>query len=148
MRAVRYEPGYVQVMVLLGQGYLLAGDLDKAKTTIEECVKLTERYGMKLYLGRSHYLFAEAILENNPKQAISHLKKCDVILQSIKATPFLARAYGVYGRYYNNQGQFKHANEYFTKALSIFEQLGDLRETEEIKNEIANFPKFFISPSA
>ena len=96
---------------------------------------------MKLYLGRSHYLLAEAILKTNPKQAISHLKKSIVILQKIKATPFLARAYGVYGRYYNNQGQFKHAKEYFTKALSIFEQLGDLIEPEKIKKEIADLPK-------
>ena len=140
MRAVRYEPGAVQVMVLLGQGYLYADDLDNAKTTLKECVELSGRYGMKLYLGRSHYLLAEAILKTNPKQAILHLKKGVEMLEKIKAVPYLARAYGVYGRYYNNQGQFKHAKEYFTKASSIFEHLGEPFEAEKIKKEMADLP--------
>lgn len=142
MKAVRYLPGTVQTMVLLAQSLLLAGNLDKAKKTIEECIELAESCGMKLYLGRSHCLLAEIILKINPKQAVSHLKKSVAILQEIKAAPFLARAYAVYGRYYNNQGQIRHAKEYLTKALSIFEQLGDLTKPEKIRKEIADLPKF------
>ena len=142
MRAVRYEPGAVQTMVLLVQGLLLAGDLDKAKKTIEECIELAESCGMKLYLGRSHCLLAEINLKINPKQTVSHLKKSVAILQEIKAAPFLARAYTVYGRYYNNKGQIRHAKEYLNKALSIFEQLGNHTELETIRKEIADLPKF------
>jgi len=141
MRAVHYEPGVVQVMVLLGQGFLLAGDLDKAKKTIDECIELSERYGMRLYLGRSHYISAEIILKTNPKQAASHLKKSVAILQKIKAAPYLARAYAGYGRYYNNQGQIRHAKEYFTKSLEIFERLGDLIEPEKIRKEMVDLSK-------
>jgi class 3 adenylate cyclase/tetratricopeptide (TPR) repeat protein len=141
MKAVRYEPGAVQVMALLSEGYLSADELDKAKTTLEECVELAERYGMKLYLGRSHCLLAEAILKTEPKQAISHLKKSIEILEMINAAPYLARAYGVYGRYKCNQSQFKHAKEYFSKALSIFEHLGNLIEAEKIRVEISKLPK-------
>ena len=141
MRAVSYEPGAVQVMVLLGHGFLLAGDLDKARKTIEECIELAGCCGMKLYLGWSHNLLAEIILKTNPEQAESHLKKSVAILQKIKAAPYLARAYASYGRYYKNQGQITHAKEYLTKALEIFEHIGVLIEPENIRKEIANLAK-------
>lgn len=141
MKAVQYQPGAIQVLILLGQGYLLARNFDKAKKTLEECADISKRYEMNLYLGRSHYLLAEINIESDPKRAENYLNNSVLILSNLKAIPFLARAYSVYGKYYTKQGQTKNAIEYLNKALSLFEQLGAIIEVERYKKEISYLQK-------
>lgn len=82
----------------LGEGYWLAGDCERVKQTLEECLELAERCGIKCYTGRPHRLLGEIALGSDPAQALLHLDKSIEVLCGIKAANELALAYAGYGR--------------------------------------------------
>ena len=57
----------------LGEGYWLAGENEKAKQTLEEGLKITERCGARYYLGWTHRLLGEIAFKTNPAQAVPAL---------------------------------------------------------------------------
>lgn len=141
IRAVGYDPGAVQAMAVLGEGYWLAGDYDKARKTLEECLNLAERCGMKFYIGWAHCLLGETFLEVDRARAPSHFEKSIAIFQEHRAEHCLALAYAGYGRFYRRQGQIAPTKEYLKKAMEIFERIGTLIEPDKVREELAELPE-------
>ena len=133
--------GEVESVLWLGEGYYLAGEYNKAKKTLEECLNLAERRGMKFNLAGALRLLGEISLKTDPAQAVRDFEKSIAVYQEIKAENELAKAYAGYGRLHKVQGNIEQAREYFEKTLEIFERLGTLIEPEKVKRELAELPK-------
>jgi tetratricopeptide (TPR) repeat protein len=121
---------------MLGDGYMLAGNYEKAKQTLESCLELAEGCGMKYCIGWIHRLLGEVAMKTYHSEAFSHFKKSIDVLREIKANNELALAYAGLGRLYKQQGNKNHAREYLKKALAIFEQLGTLLEPDKIREDL------------
>jgi len=121
----------------LTEGYLLAGEYNKAKQTAEELRDIALRCRAKWFLGHAHRLLGEIALKTNPVEAPSNFEKAISIFREIKAENELALAYSGMGRYHKQQGNTEQAREYLTKALEIFERLGTLIEPDKVREELA-----------
>jgi tetratricopeptide (TPR) repeat protein len=140
-RAGNWIPSVIPTTCTLGEAYWLAGEVDKAKQTLEEGLELVNRCGVRYYLGWVQRILGEIALKANSVQAASHFKKSIAVLQEIKAENELAIAYAGYGRLHKKQGEIAHAREYLTKALEIFERLGTLIEPDKVREILAELPE-------
>jgi tetratricopeptide (TPR) repeat protein len=136
-RGVRLVPSQLGYGMFLGDGYLLAGEYEKARQTVEEVLEIAGRCGSKLFQGCAHLLLGEIASRTDPAQAPAHFDKSMAISESIKAENYLALAYAGYGRLHKQQGNPVQAREYLLKALEIFERLGTLIEPDKVRRELA-----------
>jgi class 3 adenylate cyclase/tetratricopeptide (TPR) repeat protein len=135
--ASHHMPTEIATRCILGAGYCLAEEDDKARQTLEEALEIADRCGARYYLGWAQRLLGEIALKANPAQAVSHFEKSIAVLREIKAENELALAYAGYGRYHKQKGDVTQAREYLTKALEIFERLGTLLEPDKVREELA-----------
>ncbi len=140
-RAVRFCIGEVESLVWLGEGYYLAGEYDKAKQMLKECLNLSDRCRMMFYVAGARRLLGEISLKTNPAQAAGHFEKSISIYQEIKAENELAKAYAGYGRFHKQNDNMDQARVYLTKALEIFERLGTLIEPHKVRKELSSLPE-------
>jgi class 3 adenylate cyclase/tetratricopeptide (TPR) repeat protein len=145
LRAARFVSFEMFFALFLGEGYWLVSDYDKATQTLEECLEIAERCGMKFFLGSAHRLLGEMALTTNPSQleeplAASHFEKSITVLREIQAENELALAYAGYGRLHKQQGDVTQARAHLTKSLEIFERLGTLGEPEKVQQTLAALP--------
>jgi len=138
IQALRYQFGLLHLFYGLSEGYLLAGEYDKAIQAVKNLLELAKRHGMNHYLGVAHYFSGEIALKTDPPKAIPNFKKSIQILEAIKSEYYLAKVYAGCGRYYNQAGDKTQAREYLTKALEIFERLNVLNEPDKVKQELAD----------
>jgi len=144
-RAGRFVALEMFFALFLGEGYWLDGAYDKATQTLEECLEIAERCGMKYFKGSAHRLLGEMALTTGPTQAeeplaASHFEKSIAVLREIQAENELALAYAGYGRLHKQQGDVTQARAYMTQALEIFERLGTLGEPEKVQQTLAALP--------
>jgi tetratricopeptide (TPR) repeat protein len=132
----RFISSHIELMSYLGEAHWLAGEDEKAKQTLEECLQTAKRCGTKYYCGVAHRFLGEITLKNNPFQAAPHFEKSIAVLREIKAENELAHAYAGFGRLYKQQGQIDLARKYLTNALEIFERLETLIEPDKVKQEL------------
>jgi tetratricopeptide (TPR) repeat protein len=125
----------------LGEGYYLAGEYNKAKQMLKECLNLSDRCGMKVYVAGARRLLGEISLKTNPAQAAGHFEKSISIYQEIKVENELAKAYAGYGRFHKQNDNMAQARVYLTKALEIFERLGTLIEPDKVRKELTSLPE-------
>jgi tetratricopeptide (TPR) repeat protein len=130
-------PGVIPTTCTLGEGYWLAGEVNKARQTLEEGLEIANRCGARYYVGFAQRLLGEIALKINPDQAAAHFEKSIALIRKIKAENELALAYAGYGRLQMQQGQFAQAREYLTKALEVFERLGTLIEPDKVREILA-----------
>jgi tetratricopeptide (TPR) repeat protein len=140
-RAGNYMPGVIPTTCTLGEGYWLAGEVNKARQTLEEGLEIANRCGARYYAGFAQRLLGEIALKINPDQAAAHFEKSIALIRKIKAENELALAYAGYGRLQMQQGQFAQAREYLTKALEVFERLGTLIEPDKVREILAELPE-------
>jgi len=145
-RAGRFVAMEMFFELFLGEGYWLVGEYDKATQTLEECLEIAERCGMKYFKGSAHRLLGEMALTTGPTQAgetlaASHFEKSIAVLGDIQAENELALAYAGYGRLHEQQSDITQAREYLTQALEIFERLGTLGEPEKVQQTLAALPE-------
>jgi tetratricopeptide (TPR) repeat protein len=141
VRPSGHMPSEILTTCILGAGYWLAGEEDKAKQTLEEGLKIADRCGARYYAGFAQRLLGEIALKTNLAQAAPHFEHSIAVLREIKAENELALAYAGYGRLHKQQGQIAQAREYLMKALEIFERLGTLIEPDKVRKELAELPK-------
>jgi len=122
----------------LAEGYLLAGEYEKARDTSERNIELATRIGAKPWLAWCHRILGEVALKTEANQAASNFGRAISIFQEIKAENELALAYSGMGRFHKQQGNTEQAREYLTKALEIFERLGTLIEPDKVREELAD----------
>ena len=135
-REGRWIPGIIPTMCILGEGYWLAGEAEKARQMLQEGLEMAERSGTRYYLGCAHRLLGETTIETNPVQSAQHFEKSIEVLRDIGAENEMAMAYAGYGRFYMKQGQVERAMQYLSKALKIFERLGTLVEPDKVRKEL------------
>jgi tetratricopeptide (TPR) repeat protein len=136
-RTGRYVPGEILWGLILGDGYLLAGQYEQARETIEEIMGIAEKAGARWNIGYAHRLLGEISLKTSPEDAALLFEKAISIFKEIKAENELALAYSGMGRYHKQQRNTAQAKEYLTKALEIFERLGTLIEPDKVQKELA-----------
>jgi tetratricopeptide (TPR) repeat protein len=141
VRASGHMASKIPTACILGSGYLLAGEDDKAKQTLEEGLEIAERCGARYYAGFAQRLLGEISLKTDPGRAAAHFEKSIATLREIKAENELALAYAGYGRFHRQQSQITRAREYLTKALEIFERLGTLLEPDKVRELLAGLPE-------
>jgi tetratricopeptide (TPR) repeat protein len=141
VQSSRHMPTEIITTCILGAGYWLAGEDDRARQTLEEALEIADRCGARYYLGWAQRLLGEIALKNNLARAAAHFEKSIAVLQKIKAENELALAYAGYGRLHKQKGHITQAREYLTKALKIFERLGTLIEPEKVREVLAELPE-------
>jgi tetratricopeptide (TPR) repeat protein len=139
VRPFGHMPTQIPTTCFLGAGYWLAGEQDKARQTLEECLEISDRCGARYYGAWALRLLGEIAMKAKPGLAFAHLEKSIAVLQEIKAENELALAYAGYGRLQKQQGQSAQAREYLMKALDIFERLGTLMEPDKVRKELSAF---------
>jgi tetratricopeptide (TPR) repeat protein len=122
---------------VLTEGYLLAGEHDKAMQTGREALDLAMQHGSTLYEAWAHRLLAEISMNENPAESRTHFDKAISLNEKMKVENELALAYSGMGRYHKQQGNVDQAREYLTKALEIFDRLGTLIEPDKVRGELA-----------
>ena len=148
-RAAGFVPGEIFAL-FLGEGYWLAGEYENATQTLEEVLKMAQRYGLKFHFGCAHRILGEIALKTNPAQveaplAAPHFAESIAMLRAIKAENELALAYAGYGRLHKQQGSVGQARNYLTRALEVFERLGTLIEPDKVRQELAELPSAHTS---
>ena len=136
-KAGKWLPSIIPMACTLGEGYLLAGEYKQARNTLEEGIETFEKCGTRFYLGWAHRLLGALFSKTDVDLAAEHFEKSIDILKEIKAESELAHAYLSYGRYHLDQKQPLQAESYLTKALTIFERIETLNQSEEIRAELA-----------
>jgi class 3 adenylate cyclase/tetratricopeptide (TPR) repeat protein len=145
-QAVGFIPGEIWQTLILGGGFFLNGEHEKATQTIKHALELAKQCEMKFFIGWAYRLMGEIALKTNPSQAEEPLaahqfEECIAIYREIKAENDLALAYVGYGRLNKAQGKIVQAREYLMKALAIFERLGTLLEPDKVREILAELPK-------
>jgi class 3 adenylate cyclase/tetratricopeptide (TPR) repeat protein len=135
-QAGQYLSGEVYGKTLLGEGYWLAGEYDKARQTLEESLQLADRHGMQYYVAEAQRLLGEVALETNAKQAKHYFEDSIATSEKLNAENNLALAYAGYGRLHKRQGKMDQSREYLTKALEIFDRLGTLIDPDKVRQEL------------
>jgi tetratricopeptide (TPR) repeat protein len=135
-RATRFAWGQI-FTVFLGELYWLAGEYEKARQFLQECLEVGERCGIRIFIARSHRLLGEVALKTEPSQAAGHFEKSMAVCQEIKAENELALAYAGYGRLLRHQGRTSEAREYLTRSLEILDRLGTLIDPDKVRQELA-----------
>jgi tetratricopeptide (TPR) repeat protein len=122
------------------EGYLLAGEYDRARDAADELLGLAERCRAQGYVGRACRLLGEAALHTNPEEAAPHFTRAISTFEQVNAENELALAKSGMGRYQKHQGDVDQAREYLTRALDIFERLGTLIEPDKVRKDLAELP--------
>ena len=141
-QAVRFVPGEIWETVIVAEGFLLAGEHEKATETIKKALELAKRCEMKFFIGWACRLQGEIALKTNPAQtgeplAAPHFEQSIAMFREIKAENELALAYADYGRLYKQQGEIMQARKYLKQALEIFERLGTQIEPDKVRAKLA-----------
>jgi len=141
-QAVRFVPGEIWETVIVAEGFLLAGEHEKATETIKKALELARRCEMKFFIGWACRLQGEIALKTNPAQAgeplaAPHFEQSIAMFREIKAENELALAYADYGRLYKQQGEIMQARKYLKQALEIFERLGTQIEPDKVRAKLA-----------
>ena len=83
----RFVFGEVGYTLMLGLGYFLAGEYDKAIQPLKEDLELAERSDMKWFIGLAHVFLGQVALQTNPTQAVHHFEQSIASYQQIQADP-------------------------------------------------------------
>ena len=139
-RAVGFRTLEYSFAFCLGEGYILAGQYDKAREILTEHLELAKGCGGRWGMGCSHRLLGEVALKTNPEEAAPYFDNAIEIFREIKAENELAKAYSGMGRLHKLLGEHADARRYLTQALEIFERLGTLIEPDKVRKELGELP--------
>jgi tetratricopeptide (TPR) repeat protein len=88
-KAGSFRFGAVGFAVMLGEGYFLAGEYDKATRALQEGLLLAERSGMEHWMGLAHLLLGQMALKTDSVQAAHHFEQGIALFRKTKAHPSL-----------------------------------------------------------
>jgi len=121
----RFRFGEVGYTMMLGFGYFLAGEYDKAVQPLKEGLELAERSGMKWFIGIAHLFLGQAALKTKPINAVYHFEQNISSYQQIQADPtFIELLHGIILLTKGNLRQgikvLENASEVFLKNGSMW----------------------------
>jgi len=92
----RFRFGEVGYTNMLGFGYLMAGEYDKARKTILESLELAESSGMGWFIGHAHVFLGQVALQTNPTHAVYHFEQSKISFEEVAADPsFVEFVHGI-----------------------------------------------------
>ena len=83
----RFRFGEVGYTNMLGFGYLMAGEYDKATENFQRSLELAESCGMKWFLGLAHLFLGQVALKTNTTRAVYHFEQSKIRFEEVKADP-------------------------------------------------------------
>jgi tetratricopeptide (TPR) repeat protein len=92
----RFLFGEVGYTIMLGEGYFLAGECDKAIQPFKEGLERAELSGMEWFIGLAHLFLGQTALKTKPTNAVYHFEQSITSYQKIKADPpFMEFLHGI-----------------------------------------------------
>ncbi len=111
-------------LIKMGDVMKLRKDYDAAKRWYEESYKKAEEQGQQLYIAQAANSIAEIYqLKNQPREALSYLKKANEIASQIKALDVLRNSYKGLAKSYVDLSDFRNAYSYQLKYSNILDTL-------------------------
>lgn len=83
----RFRFGEVGYMIMLGFGYIMAEEYDKATQNLQESLELAELAGMKRFIGLAHLFLGQVALRTNPPRAGYHFEQSRISIKAVGADP-------------------------------------------------------------
>ena len=120
----RFRFGEVGYTIILGEGYILAGEYDKAIQLLKEGLERAERSGMKWFIGYAHMLLGQVALKTNPTQAIYHFEQSITSYQQTQADPTLMEF--LYGIIFLSKGNLRHGRKVLEDVSKVFLKNGSM----------------------
>jgi tetratricopeptide (TPR) repeat protein len=140
LRAGQNRLGELMCVRVLTEGYLLAGEKDKALESGRELLEMATQHGTSIYLCWAYRLLGEIWMTDNIAQSQRHFEEAISIMKEMKTESELALVYANMGRLHKQQGEVEQARKFLTDALEIFERLGTLIEPDRVRKELAELP--------
>jgi tetratricopeptide (TPR) repeat protein len=92
----RFRFGEVGYANMLGFGYLMAGEYDKATENFQSSLELAESCGMKWFLGLAHLFLGQVALKTNTTRAVYHFEQSKIRFEEVKVDPpFIEFLHGI-----------------------------------------------------
>ena len=124
--------------LLLGDTHLRRGDLENARISLEDAVRLSQKQNEK-YWGALSLLFLGRVMGRTDPPDLRKAEECIVqgmsLAEEMKTRPFSAQGHLFLGELYARVGQKGKALESLTKAETMFQEMGMdywLAETRKI----------------
>ena len=140
-RAGRYMPALLQSMLILAEGYLLAGRYDDARELLAETLETSRICEARGYLAWGCRILGEVNLQTDLPSAGHFLEQSVYLFEAMGADNELAKSWAAYGRYLAYSGKVAQAKEVLRKALATFERLGTLIGPDNVKEALAQLPE-------
>ncbi|MBI3326198.1 MAG: hypothetical protein HYZ81_05800 [Nitrospinae bacterium] len=112
---------------LLGRGYNLLGDRERATQSLQRAVAEAQRCEDKVTLGKVSYMLAFEEMWSDPLLGIEHGRRGVALLEGTGERYWLGLAHWVLGFNYLTVGEFDQALEAATRVQAIGEAIGDPR---------------------
>ena len=112
----RFRFGEVGYTTMLGNGYLLAGEYDKAIETLKEGLALAERSDIKWLIWLANMLLGQVALNTHPTQAVYHFEQSIASFQQIQADHIFVEFL---------RGVTLLAKGNLTKGINVLEEVSD-----------------------
>ena len=123
--------------VLLAEGYLAQGDIDKARANAEEALQIAQKHGYALHEAKAYRILGEIIAPRDFPSAEEHFLRSLNIMQRIKARNEEGKTELSWGRTCKQCDSMPEAKEHLTRAAAIFEELDTTRYLEWTQEAIA-----------
>jgi tetratricopeptide (TPR) repeat protein len=113
--------------LLLGDTHLRRADLENARISLEEAVRLSQKQNEK-YFGALAWIILGRVLGRTDASDIRKAEECILqglnLAEEMKTRPFLAQGYLFLGELHAHGGQKDKALENLTKAETMFQEMG------------------------
>jgi tetratricopeptide (TPR) repeat protein len=86
----RFQFGEVGYTSVIGFGYFMAGEYDKATQNLQESLEIAESSGMEWFIGLAHLFLGIVALKTNPTRAAYHFEQSKISFEVVAAdSPFM-----------------------------------------------------------
>jgi len=121
----------------LAEGYLMQGDISKARVNVDEALQIALERGYALHEAKAHRILGEIVVAKDFPSAEEHFSRSLEILRCIKARNEEGKTELSWGRACKQNGNLSKAKEHLTSAVEIFEELGTIRYLEWTRDFLA-----------
>lgn len=121
----------------LAEGYLVKGEVDKARTNADEALQIAKEQGYPLHEAQAYRILGEIHAPTDFPTAEKYFAKSLGIMQRIKARNEGGKTELSWGRACKEHGDVEGARKHLTCAAEIFEALGTIRYLQWTREDLA-----------
>jgi len=124
----------------LAEGYLMRGDISKARANTDEALQIAQEHGYALHEAKAYRILGEIAPTDLPS-AEEYFSRSLEVLKRIKARNEEGKTELSWGRACKQNRNLSKAREHLTSAVEIFEELGTTRYLEWTRETIADLER-------